>query len=72
MRRVYAIGPGAGTQALTQLPLLLLLGLPNELTLALMMGAAWVVNLAVAEWPIRRERGAATGTAATRAMPMTR
>ena len=56
MRRAYAIGIGAGTQALTQLPLLLLFGAPNELTLALMMGAAWVVNLAVAEWLIRRQR----------------
>jgi len=54
MRRAYAIGLGAGTQALTQLPLLLLFGAPNESTLALMMGAAWVVNLAVAEWLIRR------------------
>lgn len=56
MRHAYAIGLGAGTQALTQLPLLLLFGAPNEMTLALMMGAAWLVNLAVAEWLIRRER----------------
>ena len=54
MRRAYAIGLGAGTQALTQLPLLLIFGVPNELTLALMMGAAWVANLGVAEWLIRR------------------
>ena len=47
MRHAYAIGLGAGTQALTQLPLLLLFGAPNEMTLALMMGAAWLVNLAV-------------------------
>ena len=40
MRRAYAIGLGAGTQALTQLPPLLLFGAPNELALALMMG--WV------------------------------
>ena len=72
MRRAYAIGLGAGTQALTQLPLLLLFGAPNGLTLALMMGAAWVVNLAVAEWLIRRERGATAGAVATRALPMTR
>lgn len=58
MRRAYAIGMGAGTQALTQLPPLLLFGTPNELTLALMMGAAWLVNLGVAEWLIRRERSA--------------
>lgn len=56
MRRAYAIGQGAGTQALTQLPLLLLFGKPDELTLALLMGAAWVLNLAVAEWLIRRQR----------------
>lgn len=54
MRRAFAIGLGAGTQALTQLPLLLLFGVPTEMTLALMMGAAWVMNLWVAEWLIRR------------------
>ena len=42
MGRVYAIGLGAGTQALTQLPLLLLFGVPSELTLVLVMGAAWL------------------------------
>jgi hypothetical protein len=40
----------------TQPPLLLLFGKPDELTLALLMGAAWVLNLAVAEWLIRRQR----------------
>jgi uncharacterized membrane protein len=59
MRRAYAIGMGAGTQALTQLPLLLLFGVPDEFTLALMMGSAWVLNLAVAEWLIHRARVAA-------------
>ena len=58
MRRAYVIGMGAGTQALTQLPPLLLFGTPNELTLALMMGAAWLMNLGVTEWLIRRERSA--------------
>ena len=71
MRRAYAIGMGAGTQALTQLPLLLLFGTPNELTLALMMGAAWLVNLGVAEWLIRRERVAPKRAVATRALPTT-
>ena len=68
MRRAYAIGLGAGTQALTQLPLPLLFGAPNELTLALMMGAAWVVNLAVAEWLIRRERVVAAQVGAMRGL----
>ena len=38
------------------LPLLLLLRPPKELTQALMMGAAWLLNLAVAERLICRER----------------
>jgi len=61
MMRAYAIGMGAGTQALTQLPWILLVGPPEELPRALLMGAAWVLNLAVAEWFIRRQTGAAFG-----------
>ena len=68
MRRTYAIGMGAGTQALTQLPPLLLFGAPDELTLALMMGAAWVANIAVAEWLIRRARVAGTRAVVTQAL----
>jgi hypothetical protein len=33
----------------------LLLGKPNEFENALLMGAAWVINLAVAEWSIRKD-----------------
>lgn len=51
--RGYAIGLGAGTQALVHLPFLLI-GTPTELGRALLMGAGWVINLAVAEWFIRR------------------
>ena len=61
MMRAYAIGLGAGTQAATQLPWILLVGLPSELPRALLMGAAWVLNLAVAEWFIRRQAKAADG-----------
>jgi hypothetical protein len=56
MRRAYAIGQGAGTQATTQLPLVLLLGPLDDLPKALAMGAAWAINLGVAEWLIRRRR----------------
>ncbi|GIH22392.1 membrane protein [Acrocarpospora phusangensis] len=56
MIRGYAIGQGAGTQAVTQLPLILLAGAPIETTRALLLAAAWVINLAVAEWIIRRPR----------------
>jgi uncharacterized membrane protein len=54
MLRGYAIGLGAGTQALTLAVGTVILGPPSELSRALLMGAAWVINLAVAEWAIRK------------------
>jgi hypothetical protein len=60
MRRAYAIGQGAGTQALTQIPLVMILGKLDANTLALAMGGAWVFNLAVAEWLIRRQGALST------------
>jgi uncharacterized membrane protein len=54
MIRGYAIGMGAGTQALTQLPWILAVGPLDKLSKALMMLAAWLINLAVAEWIIRK------------------
>ncbi|MFD3685621.1 DUF2306 domain-containing protein [Nocardiopsis sp. NPDC058631] len=54
MIRAYAIGQGAGTQVLTHLPWMILVGEYTELSRALLMGAGWVINLAVAEWFIRR------------------
>ncbi len=56
MIRGYAIGLGAGTQVLTHLPWFLLFGEPDEFTRAMLMGAGWVINIAVAEWVIRRQR----------------
>jgi hypothetical protein len=53
MTRAYALGLGAGTQAFT-------VGFgeaafgAGEVRTDLMMGAAWAINLAVAEWIIRR------------------
>lgn len=55
MLRAYAIGMGAGTQVLTHLPWTLALGQPSVGARAFLMGAAWVINLAVAEWLIRRQ-----------------
>ena len=54
MMRGYAIGVGAGTQALVLMVGEMISGKPDELSRALLMGAAWVINLAVAEWVIRR------------------
>ena len=54
MLRGYAIGLGAGTQALTLGFGAALLGPPSVRGRALLMGAGWVINLAVAEWLIRK------------------
>lgn len=55
MIRAYAIGLGAGTQVLTHLPWFVLSDArPGETPRAIMMGLGWVINLAVAEWVIRR------------------
>lgn len=54
MMRAYAIGLGAGTQVLTQMVGEMIAGQPTEFSKAMMMGAGWVINLAVAEWAIRR------------------
>jgi uncharacterized membrane protein len=54
MTRAYAIGLGAGTQVLTHLPWFILSDAkPGELPRAVMMGAGWMLNIAVAEWAIR-------------------
>ena len=54
MMRSYAIGLGAGTQVLTLWAGEVIVGPPTELSRALLMGAGWAINLAVAEWFIRR------------------
>jgi hypothetical protein len=54
MMRGYALGLGAATQMLTLLVGELILGPPTELSRALLMGAAWSINLLVAEWAIRK------------------
>lgn len=54
MIRGYAIGQGAGTQVLTTLPWVVVVGAVTELSRALLLLAGWVINVAVAEWVIRR------------------
>ena len=58
MTRAYALALGAGTQVLTGAVGPAIVGssvLANDLT----MGAAWAINLAVAEYVIRRPRSRA-------------
>jgi uncharacterized membrane protein len=55
MIRAYAIGMGAGTQVLTHLPWFIFMDVkPGETARGVMMGLAWMLNIAVAEWIIRR------------------
>jgi uncharacterized membrane protein len=63
MMRGYAIGLGAGTQVLTGMAGELIAGPPSDLGNALLMGAGWMINLAVAEWIIRRRSTRRTHTA---------
>lgn len=56
MIRGYAIGQGAGTQALTALLWILIFGTLGEPAKSWLHGASWVINLAIAEWLIRRKR----------------
>ena len=54
MVRAYALGQGAGTQVLILLPVTLLAGAPTFIFRDVLMAAAWGLNMAIAEWVIRR------------------
>jgi uncharacterized membrane protein len=57
MTRGYAIALGAGTQAFTMLPWVVIfgpIGAADELPRTVLMTAGWVINLVVAEYVIRR------------------
>ncbi|MEU4449587.1 DUF2306 domain-containing protein [Actinosynnema sp. NPDC050801] len=54
MIRGYAIAQGAGTQAVVTVVWMVFAGDPGPLTRTLLLGAGWVINVAVAEWLIRR------------------
>jgi Predicted membrane protein (DUF2306) len=56
MTRAYAIGIGAGSQAVIGAFWIVTVGTPGDLAWTLLLGAGWVVNLLVAELLIRKER----------------
>ena len=70
MTRGYAIGVAAGTQAVVICAWLLLVGTPDAGTKALLMAAAWVINLAVAEFVIRRRAGTSGRTVRSAGRPV--
>ncbi|MBQ1009648.1 DUF2306 domain-containing protein [Micromonospora sp. M51] len=66
MVRGYAIGLGAGTQAFTHAPYLIAVGeQPDGNLRAGLVVAGWLINLAVAEWYLRRPARAVTAPALT-------
>lgn len=54
MMRAYALGLGAGTQALDHMVWLIFCPSPQETGRAMLMAAGWAINLAVVEWYLRR------------------
>lgn len=52
MTRAYALALGAGTQVFTAIPWFLYPSIQSEVSRAIMMGAAWLINILVAEWVI--------------------
>lgn len=54
MVRAYALGMGAGTQVLTQIVWMLLVGNSGEFARNMVMGSGWLINLLIAEWIISR------------------
>jgi uncharacterized membrane protein len=70
MIRAYAIAMAAGTQALTEGIGPAVFG-TGELVVDLSKGAGWVLNLAVAEWVIRRPAGRGSRRGAHRTVPRT-
>ena len=62
MTRAYALALGAGTQVLLLIPGGLVFGFKHELSRTILMGAAWAINLGIAEWVIRRRARPATST----------
>jgi hypothetical protein len=59
MTRAYAIGMGAGTQVFTHIPIFIFVGEPEGVPRAAAMGAGWIINVAIAEWVIHRQRSQA-------------
>lgn len=54
MTRAYALGLGASTQMLIGIPWMLLFGPPSPIVSDLLLGSGWAINLAVAQWVLRR------------------
>lgn len=58
MMRAYGLGMGAGTQVVTHLPWMLIVGMPaSTVARDVLMTAAWVINIVVVEWILTSRNG---------------
>ncbi len=72
MIRAYALGQGAGTQVLVTLPWIVVFGEAVGPTRDLLLTLAWVINVVVAEWIIRRRTMAPRASAFVVSRPRSR
>lgn len=72
MIRAYALGQGAGTQVLVTLPWIVVFGEAVGPTRDLLLTLAWVINVVVAEWIIRRRTMAPRASAFVVTRPTSR
>jgi uncharacterized membrane protein len=56
MIRAYAMGLGVATQRLLLMPYFFAFGIPQGETLGALLWICWLINMAVAEWVIRRRK----------------
>ncbi len=66
MIRAYALAVGAGTQVFVLLPWTLYPSIQSEMMRAILMGLAWLINIVIAEWIIRRQSSRAGNALSTR------
>lgn len=70
MMRAYALGLGAGTQVLTNIPWFLFPSIRGEVTRTLFMAAGWAINMVAVEIILRKPMTMARQQRTTHAVPI--
>ena len=63
MMRAFALGLGPATQRLIILPIFFTTGIPDDLTIGVIVWSGFLINLTVVEWVWRRDRRSGTSIA---------
>lgn len=56
MTRAYALSLGAGTQVFSHIPIFIFPSIQGEISRAIAMGMGWIINIAIAELIINKQR----------------